>query len=250
LRENGVFNGGYREIWKQYLPAGSQIHGLDIDKNCASLQFSENIHFHLGNSTDGAFINNTFRDIKFDAIIDDGSHLCKDVIKNFYNLFQFIKPGGVYIVEDLHASYWPDYGGGERRRGSSIEFFKTLIDIINADSIHKYGVATKFTWMQKYLSRKQFIFLKEKLKPILDRQRDAKLARLDTGKMGHDFRRLISQISFFDGVCAVEKFHAEKTKPFQMIGTDNEEYKSDILLEFAATQEEAINLARKLYTGI
>ena len=44
---------------------------------------------------------------------------------------------GVYVVEDLHASYWRSrrgrkYGGGLWRRGSFVEYTKRLIDQLNA----------------------------------------------------------------------------------------------------------------------
>ena len=29
---------------------------------------------------------------------------------------------GIYLCEDLHTSYWPDYGGGYKRRNSFIAF--------------------------------------------------------------------------------------------------------------------------------
>lgn len=42
-----------------------------------------------------------------------------------------MKYGGVYIIEDLHCSYWQEFHGGLHHPNSSISFFKALIDIIN-----------------------------------------------------------------------------------------------------------------------
>jgi hypothetical protein len=43
-----------------------------------------------------------------------------------------VAPEGVYLCEDLHTSYWREFGGGYRRRGSFIEYSKGFIDAINA----------------------------------------------------------------------------------------------------------------------
>jgi hypothetical protein len=42
-----------------------------------------------------------------------------------------VEPGGVYIVEGVSTSYWSHKGGGVRVSGTSIEFFKTLVDLAN-----------------------------------------------------------------------------------------------------------------------
>jgi ubiquinone/menaquinone biosynthesis C-methylase UbiE len=135
LLEIGVQNGDSLEIWKKYLPENSRIYGVDIDEKCGELKFSDNISFHLGNASDDDFMNRIFKNIDFDVILNDGSHLSKEVIKTFINMFPKIKPGGIYIVEDLHASYWKSYGGGFRQKKASIEFFKRLIDALNFDYI-------------------------------------------------------------------------------------------------------------------
>ena len=53
-------------------------------------------------------------------------------IVTFQELFQHVADDGIYLCEDLHTSYWPEYGGGLRREGSFIEFSKQLIDQLNA----------------------------------------------------------------------------------------------------------------------
>jgi demethylmacrocin O-methyltransferase len=48
---------------------------------------------------------------KFDIIIDDGSHVNKDVIKTFNFLFPFLSENGLYFIEDIQTSYMPNWGG-------------------------------------------------------------------------------------------------------------------------------------------
>jgi 8-demethyl-8-alpha-L-rhamnosyltetracenomycin-C 2'-O-methyltransferase len=73
----------------------------------------------------------------FDIIIDDGGHSMNQQITSFKTLFPFLKPGGLYIIEDLHTSYWQEYGSlGSQEEpmasaNSTIRFLQALVDDIN-----------------------------------------------------------------------------------------------------------------------
>jgi hypothetical protein len=41
----------------------------------------------------------------FDIIIDDGSHVGEHILTSFKILWSTVKPGGYYIIEDLHSIY-------------------------------------------------------------------------------------------------------------------------------------------------
>ena len=50
----------------------------------------------------------------FDVIIDDGSHLSFHQLFTFHHLFDALNDGGIYVIEDVHTSFWPnsvDVGG-------------------------------------------------------------------------------------------------------------------------------------------
>ena len=53
-------------------------------------------------------------------------------ITTFEELYSWVKETGVYLVEDLHTSYWQEYGGGYQQQGTFIEYAKGFIDQINA----------------------------------------------------------------------------------------------------------------------
>ena len=53
-------------------------------------------------------------------------------INTFEELFPTMAPNGVYLCEDLHTSYWREFGGGYRRPGTFIEYSKGFIDNLNA----------------------------------------------------------------------------------------------------------------------
>ena len=46
----------------------------------------------------------------FDIIIDDGSHMNGHQILTFKTLWSSLRSGGVYIVEDVQTSFWPQDG--------------------------------------------------------------------------------------------------------------------------------------------
>jgi len=53
-------------------------------------------------------------------------------ITSFQTLFPALRSGGVYVVEDLCTSYWPQYQGGPPdTEGTMISFLKHLLDDLN-----------------------------------------------------------------------------------------------------------------------
>jgi hypothetical protein len=68
-----------------------------------------------------------------DVILDDGSHVMNHIEATFSHLYPKMNKNGVYMVEDLHTAYWPNFGGGLREPASFIEKSKSLIDSLNAD---------------------------------------------------------------------------------------------------------------------
>jgi hypothetical protein len=47
-----------------------------------------------------------------DLIVDDGSHLTSHQIKSLELLRPKLKPGGIYILEDIHTSFMSEYMDG------------------------------------------------------------------------------------------------------------------------------------------
>lgn len=132
--EIGVSFGGSIEMWDDYFGEGCEIYGVDIDPKCKELfNDKDNVTIFIGDQSD----KNFWQEIKsqvsyFDIIIDDGGHTMKQQITSFECLFDYVSEDGVYLVEDVHTSYWPSHGGGLGNKGSFIEVAKNLIDHLNA----------------------------------------------------------------------------------------------------------------------
>lgn len=189
LLEIGVQNGGSLEVWNQYLSKDSKIYGVDINPECEKVTFSDNITFILGDASNKEFLEKHFSDTKFDVIVDDASHLCSHVIATFEALFDKLSYGGLYIIEDMHVSYFPEYEGGGRLKSSSIEYFKRLIEAVNF----------------RHLKESDY----NKLEP-------------NEREMLEKLNKQIASITFYDSVVVIEKYLQEIEKPFDTYYTNGE----------------------------
>ena len=133
MLEIGVQNGGALEIWRQYFTNGEKFVGCDINTDCGNLIYEDpSITLVIGDAnTDETQAKVLSQSDRFDLIMDDGSHTSGDVVRSFARYFPHLKEGGLYIVEDLHCSYWQEFEGGLYYPFSSIAFFKRLVDVIN-----------------------------------------------------------------------------------------------------------------------
>ena len=130
ILEIGVLDGKSLLTWKDYYYR-SNILGIDINPDCKKYE-EDRIFIEIGSQDDDKFLNKISNEYgPFDFILDDGSHLNEHVIYSFETLFQYVKSGGMYIVEDVATSYFPWYGGGLNDPKSMMEYFKKLTDDIN-----------------------------------------------------------------------------------------------------------------------
>lgn len=148
--EVGVQNGGSLEIWEKYFPNASSIVGCDINPDCEKIAHdSEKIRLVIGDIKQPRTLEKLFSiAAEFDIVIDDGSHTSSDIVATFCNLFPHLKHGGLYVVEDLHCSYWEAYEGGLHHPRSSMAFFKALVDVLNFEH---WGIEHSRTeWLQPF----------------------------------------------------------------------------------------------------
>ena len=109
--------GGYAEwiggqsinSWRCYFPF-AKIVACDIqDKSMLSVPGVK--IYQVDQSNDDDLKTVVKNEKKFDIIIDDGSHLNAHQIYTFKNLFSSLANGGLYVIEDIQTSYWPEWGG-------------------------------------------------------------------------------------------------------------------------------------------
>lgn len=155
--EIGVENGGSLEIWAKLFPNARNIIGVDNNPKCSDLQFNDSrIKVFVEDASDmraGKLVKETTSNLG--VVIDDGSHVSSDMIRAFLLFFPKLKPGGIYVIEDLHASYWLDWEGGLSHPESSMQFLKLLADVVNFDH---WGIAAQRTELFSLIdATKEFI---------------------------------------------------------------------------------------------
>ncbi len=131
--EIGVQNGGSAMMWRDYLGPHAKIIGIDRDPKCRALE-QHGFEIWIGDQADPEFWN-SFKAVHptLDVVLDDGGHTMKQQLVTFEALWPVVKDGGVYIVEDIHTSYFPGHGGGgPGKRGTFIDKLKDLIDEMHA----------------------------------------------------------------------------------------------------------------------
>jgi cephalosporin hydroxylase len=133
--EIGAGNGGSSQMWKRWLGPLARIVAIDINPVCE--QFSdEQIAVRIGDQADPRFLQGILDEFGApDIVLDDGSHQMQHVTASFDFLYGRIAANGVYMIEDMHTAYWPDYGGGIGDARSFVEKFKEMIDLLNADHV-------------------------------------------------------------------------------------------------------------------
>ena len=132
LVEIGVYQGGSLQMWKYYFGDRATIWGIDVNPSCRAFE-EAGINVIIGDQSDRTFLKSLTSQLpRVDILIDDGGHTMRQQRTTFEELFPKIDAHGIYICEDLHTSYWPEYGGGHIEPRSFIEFSKNFIDRLNA----------------------------------------------------------------------------------------------------------------------
>ena len=106
--EVGIANGGSIRLWRDYFD-NATIYGVDMQKDASEdLKNDGKIKLFLEtNAYDENFVKNNLSDVKFDIILDDGSHKLEDLKQVIKLYLPLLKDDGVLILEDL---LYPQYG--------------------------------------------------------------------------------------------------------------------------------------------
>ena len=103
--EIGVGHGGSLQLWKKYFGRLASIWGLDNDPRCAEYE-EDQIYILTGDQADPETLNRfVTKGMRFDIIIDDGSHKPWDQLDSFTALWPLTN--GVYLIEDCHNVFPP-----------------------------------------------------------------------------------------------------------------------------------------------
>ncbi len=142
LLEIGFLKGQSARMWREYFP-NAELHFIDVEPSKFTTygsDLADSCFFHVADQQSPEDLSGVIERCggEFDIIVDDGGHTMQQQLVSFRELFPHLKSGGVYVIEDLHTSYWRDMfgGGGTRQRpragaGTTIGFLQQLVDDVN-----------------------------------------------------------------------------------------------------------------------
>ena len=105
ILEIGVFQGASLKMYHEYF-VDCEVYAIDIVDSC--VRFSDNkTHIYIFDAADKAGIDMFKRligNVKFDIIIDDGSHEPYEQYRTLIGFFDLLTEDGIYIIEDIHSN--------------------------------------------------------------------------------------------------------------------------------------------------
>jgi hypothetical protein len=126
MLEIGVWEGASLRTWPAFFThPDARFLGVDVD--LSRVRFSDALDNRAGAMYADA---NNESDLRaavdelggaLDIVIDDGSHRIAQQRASFNYLRQFLTPGALYIVEDLHTHFW--------QRANPADAFQWLTDL-------------------------------------------------------------------------------------------------------------------------
>jgi hypothetical protein len=137
MLEIGFLFGQSYLMWKEYFPNG-QVYFIDIAPGTTYPEAR-----YTGDAGDRKVLEALLseKQIKgdLDLIVDDGSHYPPHQLASFEYLFlEGLKPGGIYILEDIETSYWKRgecYGYymkyGKDHPDSLMTRARAFVDVVN-----------------------------------------------------------------------------------------------------------------------
>lgn len=112
--EIGIYSGGSLDMWRQYFGAGCRLIGVDIEESVRAYQ-DEDVTIHVGDQSDPQFWRGIIPSLPpLDIVLDDGGHAPHQQIETLEALLPVMRPGGVYLCEDVLGDRNPfsDYIAG------------------------------------------------------------------------------------------------------------------------------------------
>ena len=153
--EIGVDKGASIDMWIKYF-GNIKFVGIALNKETKNLERAH-VSIKIGDQNDSEFLQNVGNECgPFDIIIDDGSHIWEHQIASLHSLYQFVKPGGFYIIEDLQTSFayhdsYEHFKG--KSQESAVEYLSRLSQLV----IARHAPPGEDVFFREYANTIEFI---------------------------------------------------------------------------------------------
>ena len=112
MLELGARDGRSMQLWDKYFEHPKVILGLAYGSYSENVERTTQILTHVQIFRGDQSEPNTMAHLRdkgpWDIIIDDASHVPQHQVYSLFHLWQSVKPGGIYVIEDLETNYWRD----------------------------------------------------------------------------------------------------------------------------------------------
>ena len=143
--EIGVCAGGSLEMWRHYFGDKCHIYGVDIYEACKCYE-NEHTKIFIGDQEDRIFWKDFKKRVPYiDIIIDDGSHRTDQQIATLEEMLPHIRPGGVYLCEDLHGLH-----------NGFTTYMHGIVKNLNAQAVDKSQPGKGLSGLQTWVSSVHF----------------------------------------------------------------------------------------------
>ncbi len=118
MLEFGIFQGGSPALFSEWFGLDRFV-GIDLgppvaafDEFCRTSETGRNIRSYYGVSQSDRprveqIIRTEFAATPLDVVIDDASHHYRFTKRSFEIAFPYLRPGGIYVIEDWGWAHWP-----------------------------------------------------------------------------------------------------------------------------------------------
>lgn len=144
LFEIGIATGASLRMWRDYYP-NAFIVGIDNNPDVSDIP-QDGFHIIFGDATREEDIKSNISTAEI--IIDDGSHMAKDVLSSFEILWPMLKSGGWYIIEDLGCIFTEGFGGDEKG-GIVADKLHGLLELALRGNIAEFHAYLEIVFLKK-----------------------------------------------------------------------------------------------------
>jgi hypothetical protein len=138
VMEIGIYSGGSLQMWKEYFGPDCTIYGVDIAPECKVYQ-DDRTKVLIGDQGDRAFWKRVRQEVpQIDVLIDDGAHTSEEQIVTLEEMLPHIRPGGVFLCEDILG-----------KTNHFIGYCQALIDNLNEPTPNEDKTACRVNPLQR-----------------------------------------------------------------------------------------------------
>lgn len=126
-------------VWKEYFPKMQAFYMLEYNGGCAANFKDKVTEMFVGDQADMALTESIGKKTQpLDILVDDGGHSMRQQRNSIISLFKYVRPGGVYFIEDLHGSFEqsPGQDNGAETTAKFIADIMGVMHDVNKGSQH------------------------------------------------------------------------------------------------------------------